>query len=91
MPRLTLQRSHGVYLLSLQHPRGPSTTRWFSRARACITHLTLLPLPETELAGRSLQNSVRAILNAGWPALLVALSSLLTTNLSNSIFGDILQ
>ena len=30
------------------------------------------------------------MLNAGWPALLAALSFLLTTNLSDSIFGDVL-
>jgi hypothetical protein len=29
-------------------------------------------------------------LNAGWPALLAAISFLLTTNLSDSIFGDVL-
>ncbi len=33
---------------------------------------------------------MRAMLNAGWPALLAALSFLLTTNLSDPIFGDVL-
>ena len=46
-------------------------------------------LPETEPARAGLQ-TVRAMLNAGWPALLAALSFLLTTNLSDSIFGDVL-
>jgi hypothetical protein len=30
------------------------------------------------------------MLNAGWPALLASLSLFLTTNLSNTIFGDVL-
>jgi hypothetical protein len=34
--------------------------------------------------------SLRAILNAGWPALLAALSCFLTTNLSDPLFGDVL-
>ena len=46
-------------------------------------------LPETEPARAGLR-TVRAMLNAGWPALLAALSFLLTTNLSDSIFGDVL-
>ena len=46
-------------------------------------------LPETEPARAGLQ-TVRAMLTAGWPALLAALSFLLTTNLSDSIFGDVL-
>ena len=46
-------------------------------------------LPETEPARVGLQ-TVRAMLNAGWPALLAALSFLLTTNLSDSLFGDVL-
>ncbi|KAI0272026.1 hypothetical protein BGY98DRAFT_179246 [Russula aff. rugulosa BPL654] len=32
---LTLRRLRGVYLPSLQHPRGSKTTRMFNRARAC--------------------------------------------------------
>jgi hypothetical protein len=35
MPCLTLRRPRGVYLPSLQHPRGPKTTRRFNRARSC--------------------------------------------------------
>jgi hypothetical protein len=46
-------------------------------------------LPETELARAGLQ-TVRVMLNAGWPALLAALSFLLTTNLSDPLFGDVL-
>jgi hypothetical protein len=48
-----------------------------------------MTLPETEPARAGLQ-TVRAMLNAGWPALLAALSFLLTTNLSDTIFGDVL-
>ena len=32
---LTLRRPRGVYLPSLQHPRGSKTTSMFNRARAC--------------------------------------------------------
>ncbi|KAI9452204.1 hypothetical protein F5148DRAFT_1237059 [Russula earlei] len=46
-------------------------------------------LPATEPARVGLQ-TVRAMLNAGWPALLAALSFLLTTNLSDPLFGDVL-
>jgi len=46
-------------------------------------------LPESEPARVGLQ-TVRAMLNAGWPALLAALSFLLTTNLSDPLFGDVL-
>ena len=46
-------------------------------------------LPETEPARAGLE-TVRAMLNAGWPALLAALSFLLTTNLSDPLFGDVL-
>ena len=35
MPRLTLRRPREVYFPSLQHHRGPKTTRGFNRARAC--------------------------------------------------------
>jgi hypothetical protein len=45
-------------------------------------------LPKTEPAHAGLQ-TVRAMLNAGWPVLLAVLSFLLT-NLSDSIFGDVL-
>ena len=46
-------------------------------------------LPETEPTQAGLQ-TVCAMLNPRWPALLVALSFLLTTNLSDSIFDDVL-
>ena len=46
-------------------------------------------LPSTEPARAGLL-TVRAMLNAGWPALLAALSFLLTTNLSDPLFGDVL-
>jgi hypothetical protein len=46
-------------------------------------------LSETKPARAGLE-TVRAMLNAGWPALLAALSFLLTTNLSDPLFGDIL-
>ena len=46
-------------------------------------------LPKTEPA-RARLRTVHTMLNAGWPALLAALSFLLTTNLSDSIFDNIL-
>ncbi|KAF8500785.1 hypothetical protein F5888DRAFT_1793216 [Russula emetica] len=46
-------------------------------------------LPEAEPA-RARLRTVRAMLNAGWPALLADLSFLLTTKISDSIFGDVL-
>jgi hypothetical protein len=46
-------------------------------------------IPDTEPA-RAGPRTLRAMLNAGCPALLAALSFLLTTNLSDSIFGDVL-
>ena len=46
-------------------------------------------LPETEPTQAGLQ-TVCAMLNPRWPALLAALSFLLTTNLSDSIFDDVL-
>ena len=46
-------------------------------------------LPESEPACVGLQ-TVHAMINAGWPALLAALSFLLTTNLSDPLFGDVL-
>jgi hypothetical protein len=48
-----------------------------------------MTLPETEPARAGLR-TVHAMLKAGWPALLAALSFLLTTDLSDSIFGDVL-
>jgi hypothetical protein len=47
-------------------------------------------LPETEPAQAGLR-TICTMLNAGWPALLAALSFLLTSNLSDSIFGDVLD
>ena len=44
--------------------------------------------PNTELAGLGYE-TVRAMLNTGWPALLTSLF-FLTTNLSDSMFGDVL-
>ncbi|KAH9169937.1 hypothetical protein EDB89DRAFT_1853941 [Lactarius sanguifluus] len=46
-------------------------------------------LPPTEPARAGLL-TVCAMLNAGWPALLAALSFLLNTNLSDALFGDVL-
>jgi hypothetical protein len=46
-------------------------------------------LPPTEPARIGLL-TVRAMLNAGWPAMLAALSFLLNTNLSDPLFGDVL-
>jgi hypothetical protein len=74
MPHFAPRRPRGVCFPSLQHPRGPKTTRRFNRARACTGSTTL---PETEPARAGLR-TVRAMLNAGWPALLAALSFLFT-------------
>jgi hypothetical protein len=82
MPRLTLRRPRRVYLSSLQHHCGPETTRGFNRPRV-PGPFDPTTLPETEPARAGLQ-TVRAMLNAGWPALLAVLSFLLTTNLSDS-------
>ncbi|KAI9435094.1 hypothetical protein H4582DRAFT_1817945 [Lactarius indigo] len=46
-------------------------------------------LPQTEPARAGLL-TVCAMLNAGWPALLASLSFLLSTNLSDALFGDVL-
>ncbi|KAF8267460.1 hypothetical protein EI94DRAFT_1730637 [Lactarius quietus] len=46
-------------------------------------------LPDAEPARAGLL-TVCAMLNAGWPALLAALSFLLGTNLSDALFGDVL-
>jgi hypothetical protein len=56
-------------------------TREFNRTRTCTRPLDPTTLPETEPAWAGLR-TVRAMLNAGWPALIAALSFLLTTNLS---------
>jgi len=88
MPHLTLRRLHGAYLpsvtLTVQKPHTGSTGPM--RAPDPFDPTTL---PETEPARAGLR-TVRAMLNAGWPALLAAVSFLLTTNLSDSLFGDAL-
>ncbi|KAF8495998.1 hypothetical protein F5888DRAFT_516838 [Russula emetica] len=60
------------------HPHGPKTNRGFNQARACTgpTRPYHCTLPETEPARAGLR-TVRPMLNAGWPALLAALSFLL--------------
>lgn len=68
-------------------PAGGSTSTSPVRAPGALDPSTL---PETELLARTGLQTVRAMLNAGWPALLAALSFLLTTNLSDPLFGDIL-
>lgn len=72
------------HTLAVQKPPAGSTET--VRAPGPLDPTTL---PETEPARAGLQ-TVRAMLNAGWPALLAALSFLLTTNLSDPLFGDIL-
>ena len=46
-------------------------------------------LPESEPARVGLQ-TVRAMVSAVWPALFATFSFLLTTNLSDPLFGDVL-
>ncbi|KAH9955063.1 hypothetical protein BC827DRAFT_1271999 [Russula dissimulans] len=69
--------------LAVQKP--PSGSSEPVRARGPLDPSTL---PETEPARVGLQ-SVRAMLNAGWSALLAALS-FFTTTLSDLLFGDVL-
>jgi hypothetical protein len=88
MPRLTLRRPRREYFPSPQHPRGPKNTRGFNRTRACTQPTRPCSLYETEPARAGLR-TVYAMLNAGWPALLAALSFVLTTNLSDAIFGNL--
>lgn len=70
--------------LAVQKP--PAGSAELVRAPGPLDPMTL---PETEPARAGLE-TVRAMLNAGWPALLAALSFLLTTNLSDPLFGDVL-
>ena len=89
MPRLTLRRPRGVYLPSLQHPCGPKTTRGFNQVRACTGPTQPYYAARNRAsAGRATNCSRNAY--AGWPAVLAAHSFLLTTNPSDSIFGDVL-
>jgi hypothetical protein len=86
MSRLSLRRPRGVYLLSTTPTRSKSHPH-VQPSPGAPGPLDPTALPETEpaLAG---SQTVRAMLNAGWPALLAAHSFFLTTSLS--IFGDIL-
>jgi hypothetical protein len=86
MPRLTTSR--GIPS-SLQHHRGPKPPAGLNEPEHALGPLDRTMLPETEPAREGLQ-TVRAMLNAGRPVLLVALCLLLTTNLSDSLFGDAL-
>jgi hypothetical protein len=68
----------------LQHPRGSKTTRKFNRACTGPPDPTTLPASEP---ARAWLRTVRAMLNPSCPALLAALSLLLTTNPSGSIIA----
>jgi hypothetical protein len=71
-------------------PSWSKTTREFNRACACTRHiLDPTTLPETEPARAQLRTA-RVMLNVtvGWAVLLPAF--FLTTNFSDSIFGDVL-
>jgi hypothetical protein len=76
MSRLSPRRPRGVYLPSLQHPRGPKTTRGFTEPVRAPGPLDPTALPETEAA----RAGPCVMLNAGWLVLLAAHSFLLTTN-----------
>ncbi|KAI5120993.1 hypothetical protein M0805_000454 [Coniferiporia weirii] len=52
--------------------------------------LDISALPADEPSTRQLQ-SVHGMLESGWPAFLAALSFLIATNLSDELFGDVLQ
>jgi hypothetical protein len=85
IPRLTLRRPRGVYL--------PSLPDYHARARACTVPTRPYTSPETEPADAGVQTmhmTQNLRQRAGWPALLAALSILLTTSLFDSIFGDVL-
>jgi hypothetical protein len=80
-------------LVTLRRPRGVYNTLAVQQSPAGSTESVRAPGPldptalrETEPA-RAGPQTVHAMLNAGWPALLAAHSFLLTTNLSDSIFG----
>jgi hypothetical protein len=84
---------HAMSRLSPRRPRGVYNTLAVQKSPAGSTESVRAPGPldptalrETEPA-RAGPQTVHAMLNAGWPALLAAHSFLLTTNLSDSIFG----
>ncbi|KAI0048499.1 hypothetical protein FA95DRAFT_1517415 [Auriscalpium vulgare] len=70
--------------LMVQKPRAAGDA--VVRAPAALDPNTL---PSTEPAHASLL-AVRAMISAGWPALLAALSFLISTNLSDELFVDVL-
>jgi hypothetical protein len=79
-------------LVGYTFPLSPSWSKNHPRAQlGPCAHWPIRPttLPKTEPARAGLR-TVRAMLNAGWPALFAALPFLLTTNLSDSLFGDAL-
>ncbi|KAI0267516.1 hypothetical protein BGY98DRAFT_1025240 [Russula aff. rugulosa BPL654] len=91
MPRLTLHGLEGYYTLHLHNALVVQNHPRFNCVRACteFTWPNYRTPPEIEPARAQLW-TVRVMLNAGLPALLDALSFFLTTNLSGSIFGNVL-
>ncbi|KAI0281084.1 hypothetical protein BC826DRAFT_408218 [Russula brevipes] len=75
----------------IQHPCSPKASRRLDRARACTRSTRPVDAPRNRACPGK---TVRAMLSAGWPALLPALLPafffLLTTNLSDPLFGDVL-
>ena len=52
--------------------------------------LDVFSLPEDQPSTKQLQ-SVYGMVETGWPGMLAALSFLIATNLSDDLFGDVLQ
>jgi hypothetical protein len=73
-------------------PLSPSRSKNYPWVQLglCAHRAHSAPLRCPKLSQPAGLRTVRAMLNAGWPALLAALSFLLTTNLSDSLFGDAL-
>jgi len=81
--------SRGKQFPSTTAPQSRQASRRIAGARASARPARLLTLPESEPARVGLQTG-HAMVTAVWPALLAALSFLFTTNLSDSLFGDVL-
>jgi len=87
MPRLALRRPRRVRNSPLQHPHSPEAPRRIVRARARTRPVRPVDATRIRDPARAPTDSAR---DAKWPALLAALSFLLTTNLSDPLFRDVL-
>ena len=90
MPRIALRWPRRVRGSLPQHPRSTQAPHRIAETR--VRTRPAQPVDATRIRVRLLVPAgVRAILNAGWPTLLAALSFLLTTNLSGPLFDGILS